>query len=90
MVCRHCQRNKAVRPRGLCEACFMRLDVREMYAVADHPCNYRGEGIGCIAHREPAPTDTLSGTPEREAVLTERVAKGESTTSKRDARRSLE
>lgn len=31
MICRHCQRNKANRPRGLCWSCYYRPGIRDQY-----------------------------------------------------------
>ncbi|TXH10615.1 MAG: hypothetical protein E6R03_15180 [Hyphomicrobiaceae bacterium] len=33
MVCRHCCKSNATRPRGLCWSCFYRPGVRELYPV---------------------------------------------------------
>lgn len=31
MLCRHCQKKKAIRPRGLCWRCYYRPGVLELY-----------------------------------------------------------
>ncbi len=33
MICRHCHKNKVVRPRGLCCRCFYTPGVKEQYPI---------------------------------------------------------
>ena len=72
MLCRHCDRNRASRPRGLCWSCFYSPGVRERYP----PCHRRGTGSS--RKRLPCePTDAIPGSPEKIRVLMDRVARGQ-------------
>ena len=75
MLCRHCDRYQARRPRGLCWSCYYSPGVRERYPPA-RPTNRRGVGFG--NSRLPAePTGAPPGTPEKLFVLMDRAAKGQ-------------
>lgn len=37
MKCRHCQRNRVCRPRGLCWNCFYKPGVRDLYPSTARP-----------------------------------------------------
>jgi hypothetical protein len=77
-VCRHCKKNLACRPRQLCTTCHHWPGIREQYPVSDSPFASRGTGNGNSPSPLPAePTGALPGTPEREAVLSERASRGE-------------
>jgi hypothetical protein len=76
MICRHCQRAKANRPRGLCWSCYYRPGVRDLFpstskfarrGVAD----FYGHTV--LAN---APTGARPGTPEKVAILEERARLG--------------
>jgi hypothetical protein len=73
MVCRHCNRTKANRPRGLCWSCYYKPGVREQYPSTS---KYAHRGVGDFNGRAKlpsAPTSALPGTPEKVAVLMERA-----------------
>ena len=73
MLCRHCARLPASRPRSLCWICYSLPDVRSRYP----PKNKHGRrGIGNFYKNTslpPFPTQALPGTPEKIAVLAERA-----------------
>lgn len=72
-VCRHCQKNKPNRPRGLCWSCYYTPGVRDRYPSTS---KFAHRGIGDFngkAKSPPTPTDALPGTPEKVAVLCERA-----------------
>lgn len=66
--CVHCQVRYGGQARGLCGRCLHLPGVREQYGVRCHR-GYTYEPIYPAA----APTDTLPGTAEREAVYRERA-----------------
>ena len=72
MLCRHCQKVKSNRPRGLCWSCYYTPGVREQYPSTS---KFAQRGIDDFNGRAPlpAPTDALPGTPEKVAVLMQRA-----------------
>lgn len=87
-LCRHCQRKQISRPRGLCWTCFYDPAIREQFPVLT---KFRRDISGAIARdfngpgRPPSPTSALPGTPEKEAVLTQRAQNGETLFHPEDA-----
>jgi hypothetical protein len=76
MMCRHCQRAKSNRPRGLCWSCYYRPGVREMFPSTS---KFARRGILDFNGRTavaPRPTGALPGTPEKVAILAERARLG--------------
>ena len=69
MVCRHCGRGRANRPRGLCWTCYYTPGVRDRYAPR---CN-RGVEDFYGQPQLPAPTRALPGTLEKVLVLEQRA-----------------
>lgn len=70
--CRHCEINKAVRPRGLCAVCYYLPGVRERY---DRDiCNRRGVGVS--GYQLPLPTPTTAA-PGSEAKVQELMRRAE-------------
>src|SRR5260370_26428526 len=76
MLCRHCQRVKSNRPRGLCWSCYYTPGVREAYPSTSKFAR-RGvvdfNGRPAVAAR---PTGAPPGSPEKVAVLEERARLG--------------
>jgi hypothetical protein len=76
MLCRHCQKVRSNRPRGLCWSCYYKPGVRELYPSTSKFAR-RGvsdfTGQSALAAR---PTNALPGTPEKIAVLIERARLG--------------
>jgi len=76
MLCRHCNKVRSNRPRGLCWSCYYTPGVREQYPSTS---KFARRGVSDFNGRtRPAlqPTDALPGTPEKVAVLQERARLG--------------
>ena len=83
-LCRHCDRRKASKPRGLCFCCFNSA-ARDLYPLAPRVREAPGGG------RLPAePTAELPGTPGKVRVMAERVARREALFHPDDAKLSTE
>ncbi|HLW65419.1 MAG TPA: hypothetical protein VKS79_08890 [Gemmataceae bacterium] len=75
MLCRHCQKSKANRPRGLCWSCYYAPGVRELFPSTSKFAR-RGVANFCgIAPLPEAPTVAAPGSEEKICVLMERAAK---------------
>ena len=70
MVCRHCRRHAANRPRGLCWTCYYTPGVRERYAPR---CPRGLEDFYGGTEPPLAPTRAMPGTLEKVAVLEQRA-----------------
>lgn len=76
-LCRHCEKNKCNRTRGLCWRCFYTPGVRDLYPSTSKFARISGVGLGQLALAElPEPTSALPGSIEKVAVLAERAARG--------------
>ena len=75
MLCRHCQKVKSNRPRGLCWSCYYTPAVCDLYPSTSKFA-LRGVSDFCGKARLPEPTTALPGTPEKVAVLEERARLG--------------
>src|ERR1700679_2635092 len=76
MLCRHCNRTKPNRPRGLCWSCYYTPGVRDLFPSTS---KYARRGVGNLngSSRMPSgPTDAVPGTPEKVMVLAERARLG--------------
>jgi len=72
-LCRHCQKTKANRPRGLCWSCYYRPGVREQYP-SESKYGQRGVEDFCgRAKLATAPTCAAPGSPEKIAILMQRA-----------------
>jgi hypothetical protein len=73
MTCRHCHESLVTRPRGLCWKCYYTPGVRDIYPSTSK-FGRRGTGnFSSWAPLPPFPTQALPGTPEKIALLAERV-----------------
>lgn len=75
-VCIHCKRKRSIRARGLCKACYQRLDVRALYARS----STKNRGLGRdITNPKPARnwTSAEPGSIEKMAVMQARLMRGE-------------
>jgi hypothetical protein len=74
MLCRHCGRKEAARPRGLCWTCYQTLEIREQYTPISK-FGRRGVldfcGMGGLPE---VPTRAMPGSPEKVAVLERRAS----------------
>ncbi len=76
MMCRHCQRVRSNRPRGLCWSCYYKPGVREKYPSTSKFARRGLDDFNGRAPLPPEPTRALPGTPEKVAVLEERARLG--------------
>ena len=73
MLCRHCQKSKSNRPRGLCWSCYYTAGVREKYPSTS---KFAHRGVGNFNGNAPLPdaaTDTAPGSEAKILVLIERA-----------------
>lgn len=85
MLCRHCQRVRSSRPRGLCWACYYTPGVRELYPSTS---KFARRGIGNFIgspDRLPRPTDAPPGSADKVAVLEQRALMGQALWHPHDA-----
>lgn len=76
--CRHCQKAKINRPRGLCWACYYTPGVREIYPSTS---KYSRRGVGNFSGAsKPAAftTDHAPGSPGKVLVMEARAKAGQS------------
>ena len=73
VVCQHCGRGRATRPRRLCWNCYYTPGVRELYPITSKFCRH-GSGTGNRpAKPATCPTNALPGSLEKILVLTQRA-----------------
>lgn len=73
MICRHCEKSKVSRPRGLCWTCYYRPGIKELYPSTS---KYARRGVGNFFGAAPLPTCATSAEPGSEAkiaILAERA-----------------
>ena len=85
MLCRHCQKVRSNRPRGLCWSCYYTPGVRDLYPSTS---KFARRGVKDFNGRArlPEPTSALPGTPEKVAILEQRARLGQSLWHPLDAR----
>ena len=72
-VCKHCQKSKVNRPRGLCWSCYYTPGVKDRYPSTS---KYARRGVGNFNGHAPlpdAPTSAAPGSPEKLAILEQRA-----------------
>lgn len=80
--CRHCRRNSAYKPGGLCSRCYYTVAVRVRYGGLQELGRGTRDGykspVGRVAPKDlpPEPTSAQPGTPEKVEVLRERARAG--------------
>ena len=72
MMCRHCGRVPAGRPRGLCWGCYYEPGVLPLYPSTSKFAR-RGVGLADRPAPLPRPTSARPGSPEKVAILEERA-----------------
>src|SRR5437588_13077231 len=85
MLCRHCNRVKSNRPRGLCWSCYYTPGVRELFPSTS---KFARRGVLDFNGRTALaaePTTALPGTREKVAILEERARLGQSLSHPLDA-----
>lgn len=73
MLCRHCQKTKSNRPRGLCWTCYYTAGVRELYPSTS---KFARRGVGNFNGNAPLPdrpTDAPPGSEAKILILAERA-----------------
>jgi len=92
-MCRNCKQKPGVRPRGLCWHCYANLAIRHVYEPETECGRRTAQGHAKDqARRYPppsVPTDAPPGSPEKIAVLAERVALRQVLFHRDDARGEL-
>jgi hypothetical protein len=88
MLCRHCQRVKSNRPRGLCWSCYYTPGVREKFPSTS---KFARRGVSDFNGRArlPEPTAALPGTEAKVRVLEERARQGQALWHPLDAKLEL-
>jgi len=77
MLCRHCQKTKSNRPRGLCWSCYYAPGVRELYPSTSKFARRGVANFNGAAPEPEAPTEAPPGSEEKIRVLMERAANKE-------------
>ena len=73
MLCRHCQKTKPNRPRGLCWSCYYKPGVRDQYPSTS---KFARRGVGDYNGKSvlpPWPTGAMPGSAEKVAILEQRA-----------------
>jgi hypothetical protein len=86
MLCRHCQKVKSNRPRGLCWSCYYTPGVRDLYPSTSKFARRGVQDFNGKTRLPAEPTNALPGTPEKVAVLEMRARLGVSLWHPLDAR----
>jgi len=73
MLCRHCHRVEANRPRGLCWSCYYTPGLRELYPSTSKFGQRGLDDFYGEAALPPLPTRAAPGSPEKVAVLEQRA-----------------
>ena len=74
-MCRHCQKVRSNRPRGLCWTCYYTPGVRDLYPSTS---KFARRGVGNFCGTAPLPeaaTAAAPGSEEKIRILMERAAK---------------
>lgn len=71
MICVHCERRAANRPRGLCWPCYNAPGVREQYGSA--AAKFGKRGAGTTGKKPPPPTEARPGSEEKILELQRRA-----------------
>jgi hypothetical protein len=84
-ICRHCQKKKANRPRGLCWQCYFTPGVKNLHPSTS---KYGRRGVGNMnRNRLPdEPTEAPPGSEAKLAILADRARKNLSLWHPNDAR----
>jgi hypothetical protein len=85
MLCRHCQKARVNRPRGLCWCCYYTPHVRELYPSTSKFARRGVSDFNGRATPTAIPTAALPGTREKVAILEERARTRQDLWHPRDA-----
>lgn len=87
--CRHCPARCAyLRPRGLCQRCYLRPSIRRLYPTRRNQNSDADRGSGDVCGNRPAPgrkTRAQPGTPDKIAILAARAGRKQALWHPRDA-----
>lgn len=72
-LCRHCQKHKVNRPRGLCWSCYYLPGIRDRFPSESKYGQRPIDDFCGRAKLPPAPTGALPGSPEKIAILSQRA-----------------
>ena len=75
MVCRHCGRREAGRPRGLCWTCYQTLDIRTRYSSTSKFGRRGVLDFYGTAELPESPTRALPGSAEKVSILQQRASR---------------
>lgn len=73
MMCRHCGKVKANRPRGLCWSCYYKPGVRDQYPSTSKFGRRGIDDFNGWPVEPPEPTNALPGSSEKVAILEQRA-----------------
>jgi hypothetical protein len=73
MLCRHCHRVQANRPRGLCWSCYYTPGLRDLYPSTSKFGRRGLDDFYGEAPLPPLPTGAFPGSPEKVAILQQRA-----------------
>src|SRR3981189_1399200 len=76
MMCRHCNRVRSNRPRGLCWSCYYTPGVREKFPSTSKFARRGVSDFNGRARLAAQPRRALPGTREKVAILEERARLG--------------
>jgi hypothetical protein len=85
MMCRHCQRVKSNRPRGLCWSCYYTPGVRERFPSTSKFARRGVADFNGNTLLAAEPTAAPPGSAAKVAILEERARLGQSLWHPRDA-----
>ena len=76
MLCRHCQKTRSNRPRGLCWTCYYTPGVRDLYPSTSKFARRGVSDFNGHLLRPAAPTAAPPGSAAKVAILEERARLG--------------
>jgi hypothetical protein len=78
MLCRHCQKSNANRPRGLCWTCYYTPGIREQYPSTSKFARRGLDDFNGYGPLPAQPTSAPPGSEEKVLILMERARRRES------------
>jgi hypothetical protein len=90
VMCQHCRKKPARRPRGLCWACFDNRAIRARFPLEDERYGRHGLGVRDRPSRPPAqPTEALPASEQKIRAMEVRAKNGEGLFHREDGRADL-
>lgn len=84
-LCRHCEKKKITRPRGLCWNCWHDRGIRSLYPITAKQCLWSPFNGNRASPIPDDPTDAMPGSAMKILVMTERIQAGFSAFHPQDA-----